>query len=149
MDAVQALKQIFLFKDVSEPVLKVVAQVAEEVSFAPGEKIADESQSIKALYLIRSGTVRTSSEGKPPVTFGTGEAIGQMALLDEGPVGMTAVALERVDVFAIDRRKLADKLAGNYEAGFQLYRAVARSLAARMRRVLDDTVLASERMARR
>jgi CRP-like cAMP-binding protein len=149
MDAVQALKQIFLFKNVSEPVLKLVADVAEEVSFGPGETIADESETARALLLIRSGTVRASSEGKPPVTFGTGEAIGQMSLLDGGPVGMTAVALERVDAFAIRPERLADKLAGNYEAGFQLYRAVARSLAARMRRVVDDMVLASERLARK
>ena len=92
MDAVRALKQIFLFKDVSEPVLKLVAEVAEVVSFGPGETIADEGETAKALLLIRTGTVRVSSEGKPPVTFGTGEAIGQMALLAGGHVGMTAVA---------------------------------------------------------
>jgi CRP/FNR family transcriptional regulator, cyclic AMP receptor protein len=148
MDAVQALKQILLFKHVSEPVLKLVAEVAEEVTFAPGETIADERQTPGALLLIRSGTVRASVEGKPPVTFGTGEAIGQMSLIDDGPAGMTAVALERVEAFAIRRQKLADKLAGNYEAGFQLYRAVARSLAARLRRVLDEVALASERVSR-
>jgi CRP-like cAMP-binding protein len=148
MDAVQALKQILLFKHVSEPVLKLVAEVAEEVSFAPGETIVEEAATPGALFLIRSGTVRASSEGKPPVTFGTGEAIGQMSLIDGGPAGMTAVALERVEAFALRPQKLADKLAGNHEAGFQLYRAVARSLAARLRRVLDDLVLASERMAR-
>jgi CRP-like cAMP-binding protein len=148
MDAVQALKQILLFKHVSEPVLALVAGVAEEVSYAPGETIVDESQAAGALFLIRSGTVRASSEGKPPVTFGTGEAIGQMSLIDGGPAGMTAVALERVEAFVIRQQKLADRLAGNYEAGFELYRAVARSLAARMRRVIDELTLASERMAR-
>jgi len=147
MDAVRALKQIFLFKDVSEPVLKLVAEVAEVVSFGPGETIADEGETAKALLLIRTGTVRVSSEGKPPVTFGTGEAIGQMALLAGGHVGMTAVALEHVEAFEIRPEKLAEKLAGNYEAGFELYRAVARSLAGRMRRVVDDMVLASERLA--
>jgi CRP/FNR family cyclic AMP-dependent transcriptional regulator len=147
MESVRAMKQIFLFKNVSDPVLKLVAEVAEEVSFGAGETIADESEPAKALLLIRSGTVRASSEGKPSVNFGTGEAIGQMSLLDGGPVGMTAVALERVDAFAIRPERLADKLAGNHEAGFELYRAVARSLAARMRRVVDDMVLASERLA--
>ena len=147
MDAVRALKQIFLFKDVSEPVLKLVAEVAEVVSFGPGETIADEGETAKALLLIRTGTVRVSSEGKPPVTFGTGEAIGQMSLLAGGHVGMTAVALERVEALAIRPERLAEKLAGNYEAGFELYRAVARSLAGRMRRVVDDMVLASERLA--
>jgi CRP-like cAMP-binding protein len=146
MDAVKALKQIFLFRDVSEPVLKLVADVAEEVSYGAGETIADEHDAAKGLILIRSGTVRASTVGKPPVTFGTGEAIGQMALLAGGPIGVTAVAAERVDALLLRQDRLAEKLAGNSEAGFQLYRAVARSLAARLRRVVDDTVLGKERL---
>ncbi len=148
MDAVQELKQIFLFKDVSEPVLRLVAQVVEQVSFGAGETIAKENDAAKALLLIRSGTVRVSSEGRPSVTFGAGQAIGQMSLLDGGPVGMTAVALERVDALALRPEKLAEKLAGNHEAGFQLFRAVARSLAGRLRRVLDEMTLATERITR-
>ena len=147
-DTVRALKQIFLFKDVSEPVLKLVAQVAEEVSFGAGETIASENDPARALLVIRNGTVRASREGMSPIVFGTGQAMGQMALLDGGPVGVTAVALERVDAFAIQPQRLADKLAGNYEAGFQLYRAIARSLAARFRRAVDELTLASERQVR-
>ncbi len=144
-DSVRALKQIFLFRDVSEPVLKLVAQAVEQVSFGAGETIASENDTAKALYLIRTGTVRVSREGLPPVTFGTGQAVGQMALLDGGPIGVTAVALERVDAFALRPQKLAEKLAGNYEAGFQLYRAVARSLASRLRRAVDELTLAKDR----
>ncbi len=135
-DTVRALQQIFLFKDVSEPVLKLVAQAAEQVSFGAGETIASEGDQVKALYLIRSGTVRASREGMRQVVFGTGQAMGQMALLDGGPIGVTAVALERVDALAIRPERLAEKLAGNHEAGFQLCprrRAVARRAPARGR----------------
>ncbi len=79
------------------------------------------------------------------MTFGSGQAMGQMALLDGGPAGMTVVALERVDAFALRPERLAEKLAGNHEAGFQLFRAVARSLAARLRRAVDELTLSKER----
>jgi len=144
-DTIRALKQILLFREVSEPVLKLVAQAVEDVSFGAGATIASEHEQAKALYLIRSGTVRASREGMAPIVFGTGQAMGQMALLDGGPIGMTAVALERVDAFALTPQRLAEKLAGNYEAGFQLYRAVARSLAARLRGAVDELTLANDR----
>jgi CRP-like cAMP-binding protein len=145
-NTVRALKQIRLFKDVSEPGLKLLAETAEKVSFGAGETIASEIDTAKALFLIRNGTVRASCKGMRPVTFGAGQAIGQLSLFDGGPLGVTAVALERVDAFAIRPQTLAEKLAGNHEAGFQIYRAVARSLAARLRYAVDELTLASERV---
>ncbi|HUL57790.1 MAG TPA: Crp/Fnr family transcriptional regulator [Anaeromyxobacteraceae bacterium] len=146
MVTVQELKQIFLFKDVPDDVLKLVAEVAEEVTFTPGEPIAAEGEPAKALYLIRSGTVRgTNVNVKAPMVFGTGESFGQVSILDGGPIGMTLAAVERVDAIALRPAKLAGKLAGNHEAGHVLFRAVARSLAARMRRLGDAFTLARDR----
>ncbi len=145
MVTAQELKKIFLFKDVPEPVLKLVAGVAEEVTFAPGETIANAGDAPRALYLIRSGTVRATAEGAPkPVVFGTGESFGQVSLLDGGPAGMTAVAAERVEAVALRSSRLIEGLAGNHEAGHVLFRAVARSLAARLRRAMDALALARE-----
>ncbi len=140
------LKQIFLFKDVPEAVLKLVAEAAEEVTFSPGEPITAEAQPAKALYLVRSGTVRATREGiAQPVTIGSGQSFGQVSLLDGGPVGMTAVAVERVDAVALRPARLQEKLAGNPQAGFELFRAVARSLAARLRLAVDAVALAREK----
>jgi len=57
-------------------------------------------------------------------------------------------ALERVDLLVIRSAKLADVLAGHPEAGYQLYRAIARSLAARLRRAVGMIAFAKEREAR-
>jgi CRP-like cAMP-binding protein len=141
----QELKQIFLFKNVPDSVLKLVAEAAEEVTFSQGEPIAAESAPAKALYLIRSGTVRATKEGvTAPVTFGTGQSFGQMSMIDGGPAGMSAVAAERVDAIALRPGRLAEKLAGNPQAAFELYRAVAKSLAARLRTAVDALALARE-----
>jgi CRP-like cAMP-binding protein len=145
MVTVQELKRVYLFKSVSEPVLKLVAEVAEEVSFSPGEAIAAEGEPAKALYLIRSGTARATREGgTAPVFFGTGESLGQMSLLDGGPAGMTVVAVERVEAIALRPARLAEKLGAHPAAGFELFRAVARSLAARLRRAMDAFAIARD-----
>jgi CRP-like cAMP-binding protein len=148
-DVVQALKQIFVFKHVSEPVLRLVADVAEPVTFGGGEILASETEPAKTLILIRTGTVRCSREGMPTVDFGSGQTVGLVTLLDGGPVGITAVALERVDAYSIRLERLHTKLAGNTDAGYQFYHAVARSLAMRLRLLVDELELASEFNVRR
>jgi CRP-like cAMP-binding protein len=143
-DTATALKQIFAFKHVSEPVLRLVAEVVEPVTFGGGEILASESEPAKALILIRTGTVRCSREGMPTVDFGSGQTIGLVTLLDGGPVGITAVALERVDAYSIRPERLHAKLAESTDAGYQLYHSVARSLAMRLRLLMDEMKLASE-----
>ncbi len=146
MVTAQELKKIFLFKDVPDAALKLVADAAEEVTFSPGEPILAEAQPAKALYLIRSGTVRATRDGvAKAVTLGAGQSFGQMSLLDGGPAAMSAVAVERVDAIALRPARLQEKLAGNPGAGLELFRAVARSLAARLRQAVDAVALASEK----
>ena len=124
---------------------KQAAEAAEEVTFSAGEPIATAADPAKALYLIRSGTVRATREGvAQAVTFGSGQSFGQVSLLDGGPMGMNLVALERVDAVALRPARLAEKLGGNPAAGFELFRAVARSLASRLRSAVDAIALSRE-----
>ena len=52
---------------------------------------------------------------------------------------------ERVEVLLIGRTALAQKLAGNYEAEFELYRAGARALASNIRFLVDDWAIAGSK----
>jgi CRP-like cAMP-binding protein len=146
MDTLQALKQVFIFKDVPDPVLQLVARAAEEMTVSAGETIASGAQAPKALYVIRNGTVRLTSEKRDiaPLLFGSGETIGEVPFLDGGPAGVTAVALERADLLVIRSEKLEGILAGNPEAGYRFYRAIAVSLAKRIRRVVGMLAFAAE-----
>jgi CRP-like cAMP-binding protein len=150
MDAVKALKQVFIFKNGPEQVLEVVAQAAEETSVPAGHVLFSSAETPNALFVIRNGTVRLLAEdGKtPPVLFGTGETVGEMLLIDRGPAGGTATALERADLFVIKAGRLDEALAGHPEAGYQLYRAIAKSLAGRLRRAIGMLAFASERQDR-
>ena len=147
MDTAAALKKVFIFKDVQDSVLQIVARAAEEMSAAAGETIIRPGVAPNALYVIKSGTVRLSAdrEGIPPVLIGSGETMGEVALLDEKPFAGSAVALERADLLVLRAGKLAKALEGQPEAGYQLYRAIARSLAGRVRRALGMVAFAQEK----
>lgn len=142
---VGALKKAFLFRDVPDRVLEIVAASAEEISVPAGETILS-SANPDALYVIRSGTVRVSPDGgkAPPVLFGTGETVGEVPFLDGQSIDLIATALERVDLLVIRSPKLNDALAGHPDAGYQLYRAIAKSLAGRVRRAVGMIAVAKE-----
>ena len=147
MDTLRALKQVFIFKDVPDAVLELVARAAEEMSASPGETIVSHGQSPNALYVIRSGTVRLAPEGRDrsPAQFGSGETIGDVPFVDGGPAAVTAVALERAELLVIRRKKLDELFANKPEAAYQFYRAIAESLAKRLRRAVDMLAFATER----
>jgi CRP-like cAMP-binding protein len=136
-----------MFKDVKDSVLQLVADAAEKVTFGAGETLVSVTDMPRALYVIRNGTVRAlPADGKaPPVFFGAGETIGEAQFIDGEAIGGTVTALERVDLLVIRSAKLAEALAGHPEAGYELYRAIARSLAGRLRRALAMLAFARER----
>ncbi len=145
MDALQALQKTFLFRDVPEPILKLVAECVEQHTVAAGETIVSESQPVEALYLVRNGSVRAFRSGEATfLVLGPGQSFGQVSLLDGGPAGLSAVAVERTDLLVLGAARLREKLGGNHEAGHVLFRAVARSLASRLRQALGALALAGD-----
>jgi len=149
MDTIRALKQVMIFKDVPDSVLEIVAGAAEEVTIGAGETFVSATDQPNALYVIRHGTVRAQPQGgAPSVLFGSGETLGDAQFVDGGVAGGTVTALERVELLVIRSGKLADAIAGNPEAGYQLYRAIARCLAGRLRRAVGMLAFASERQSR-
>jgi CRP/FNR family transcriptional regulator, cyclic AMP receptor protein len=109
----------------------------------PGDSILVQGQPSDSLYVVASGSVRAFRNGEPMVlTMGPGESFGQLLLVDGGPSELSAVAVERTDLLVVPAAALRDRLAGNAEAGYALFRALARSLAARLRRVVGALELA-------
>jgi len=148
MDAVHALRQAFLFRNLPDPVLELVAQTAEEIAIPPGEVLLSPLDDADSLYVIRSGTLSmVPAEDARPVLFGTGETIGEAPFVDHEPAGVTVLALERAELIVIRATKLADALAAHPEAGFAFYRALAGSLAGRLRRAAGMLVVHPDRCA--
>jgi len=149
MRAIRELKKVAIFKEVPERVLRIVAGVAEEITIPAGASVIPVTLH-KALCVIRNGTVRLiPGDGRaPPLLFGAGESIGEAQFIDGEPVRGTITALERVDLLVIRSGRLGEALAGHPDAGHELYRAISRSLARRLRRALAMLAFAEERETR-
>jgi ATP/ADP translocase/HEAT repeat protein len=124
------LKSAPVFEHVSGEDLAALARVAEVETFAGAQEIFREGDIGDALYVIVRGRVRLVSGGEPLASLGPGEAIGEMAVLDEVPRTTTAVALEEVEALRIGSEEFYEILHEQVEIAEGVIRMLTRRLRA-------------------
>ena len=136
----QALQQIYLFKDLDADALALVAQSATAVVFDAGQDVCREGERADGMYLIRTGSVRVTKGDSDAdvVMLGSGSHFGELGLVDDSPRSATVTASERCDIIKVDSARLRDALAAKPVVAAAFYRAVARSIARRLRVTTDD-----------
>jgi CRP-like cAMP-binding protein len=146
MDAVAALKHVDLFRDVPEPGLRAIAEIAEPVSLSAGDVVVVEGGPPDALYVIRSGSCRIFKEkggdAMPVVHVRAFDQFGASSMLDREPRSATVIAVEPTELLAFRAEKLTAVLQKDPVTAAFFYRALAVSLFKRLRRTTDDLGIA-------
>jgi CRP/FNR family transcriptional regulator, cyclic AMP receptor protein len=107
-DRATPFARVSLFANLDEESLRELAAATRKRTFRPGEVIFHRDDPGQVLYVIREGKVRiyiTSPDGQEVtlVVMGAGEYFGELALLDGHPRSASAIALEPVEVLALQR----------------------------------------------
>lgn len=87
--------------------LKQVARLAERVQVAAGEVLAREGRIGREFFLILSGTVTVTQEGRRVNMLGPGSFFGELAAMNPGPRNATVTAASEVEVLIIGPREFA------------------------------------------
>lgn len=103
------LDRVPLFADLDATSLQQLAQVLRRRSFRAGEAIFHRDDPGQVLYIIKEGRVRirlTSAEGQEIAlaVFDAGESFGEMAILDMQPRSADAIAIDKVEVYTLQRQ---------------------------------------------
>ncbi len=110
---------------------------AESRTYAPDECILSEGEPHAAIYILIQGAARVEKvSGDRTVVIdriGTGEAFGEMSLLDGSPTNSTVIADEPVEVFVFHLGNVADLLEEDPVLASHLYHSLAVTLARRLR----------------
>jgi CRP/FNR family transcriptional regulator, cyclic AMP receptor protein len=138
---VQRLRAVDLLQDCTQAQLEEVACLAERVHVGEGEVLAREGRIGRELFLILSGWVAVTQNGRRVNTLGQGNFFGELAAMDPGPRNATVTALSDLDVLIIGPREFS---AMTNIPGFR--DALFRSMATRLRHA--DARLASARDGR-
>jgi CRP-like cAMP-binding protein len=121
MDAAK-LKDIPLFASLSKNELEAVARYADEVEVPAGRHLADEGEFAHQFFVIESGTVEVTKDGKHVADLGPKDFFGEIALVETERRVATVVSktpMELIVIFgpsfrALERSmpSLAEKIRG-------------------------------------
>ncbi len=135
LEKILMLKGTPLFSRVAAEDLAGLARLAEERSFAAGERIVTEGEVGDELYLVMSGSVAITRSGAPVSTLSPGDEFGEIAVLDAGPRTATATAVVDTEVLAVTSEEFYEIL---YEQA-EIAEGVIRMLVKRLREVQEHT----------
>jgi CRP-like cAMP-binding protein len=105
----QQLAQIPMFKGVSMSDMETLVNMGRKMSFMSGQKIFQQGTVGDSMYIILSGRIRIYFEDAQKNQlvlrhYGSGEIVGEFAILDQQPRSASGAADEPVTTLVVDRK---------------------------------------------
>ena len=124
-----------------------VMQVAEVLSFEPGQIVVREGDRGDELFIVLSGLVRILRGDAVLSEVGPGEHFGEMALIRSMPRSATVSAVEQSELIAVRRADFFEILRKEHELAVKLLWQFLGVLADRLDQTSRDLTHAREELA--
>jgi hypothetical protein len=139
MERVLFLRRVRMFGDLGPRDLKQIAEVASEHVYPDGELVAEQGEAGDEMHIVVSGAIRVvmgadGGPGREVARRGTGEYVGEMAIISEEPRMASLVCDGEVRTLSIDRRRFERILKERPDASL----AVMRDLCDRLRAAHEE-----------
>jgi len=133
------LRNSELFESQPDEVIRAVLAQGQLLEFGPGEVVFHQGDQGDRLFVVKSGVLEVLSvpadatEAIPIAYLGTGEVLGELALLTGSPRSATVRSPERAELFAVERAVFIDLM--------DTLPAFSRNLCVVLARRLETTTL--------
>jgi CRP/FNR family cyclic AMP-dependent transcriptional regulator len=129
----QSLARVPLFAGLDTASLAKLAAAARRRSFRQGEVIFRRDEPGTVLYVIVQGKVKiclTSPDGQEAAlaVLGRGDCFGELAILDGQPRSADAIALERVETYALQRKDFHKVIIEDPRIAIQIMQVISQRL---------------------
>jgi CRP-like cAMP-binding protein len=128
------LRRVPLFTQCRGDSLDLISRLADEVDVADGHVLLRQGDLAQEFFLIVDGRVRIERDGAPINWLGSGDFLGEIALVDEGRRTATAVTEGPAKLLVIAHRDFHSLL----DSSPAIRTAIMQGLAARLRRLEPD-----------
>jgi len=113
----QLLRDVSILSVLPEPTLDRLARALVRVEAQPGDIVIREGDEGDRFYVIESGTVEVTKEGRHIADLGPGDFVGEIALLRNVPRVATVTATSELVLQALDRQHFIPAVTGQGEFG--------------------------------
>ena len=141
----EILKNVSIFKNLSDDEAEKVTNLCGEQKFEPGDIIIEEDTKGEGLYIIRSGKARVVKlEGgyeRNIAEVGPGEHIGEMSLIDDMNTSARVVAEEPTVCLALRKEDLDLAMDSDDKLHIKILRSITATLTERLRRTSEDLMV--------
>ncbi|MCZ6675765.1 MAG: cyclic nucleotide-binding domain-containing protein [Candidatus Poribacteria bacterium] len=127
------LKGMDLFKDIPAEEVFYVAQVTEEIRLPADTTFIQEGEVGDAVYIIVTGEILIHRDGKELNKLKKGDAVGEIALLDQGPRSASCTTVDETILLKINQDDFYDVMASRVE----FMKGVLKALSGKVRRLTE------------
>ena len=106
------VRAVPMFSPLSAPVVERLAAYAEHSAAAPGATVITEGEHGDRFYILLTGRVAISAQGRDAGELGAGGWFGEIALIRDVPRTATVRAIEPTELLAIRREPFLEALTG-------------------------------------
>lgn len=137
------LKNIYLFKGLSEDEIRKVAEIAVERQYSAGQDVFVYGQEAKSFFVIGMGSLRIYSTTKDGddielSNLSTGDHFGEVSFLDSEKRSATVQAVETSTLFEIKFDEFRKLLDTSPSMAIHVYKSMAKYLCGRLRTTSED-----------
>lgn len=125
----ELLRSVSILSVLPEPTLDRLARTLVRVDAAPGEVVIREGDEGDRFYVIESGTVEVTKDGRHIADLGPGDFVGEIALLRDTPRVATVTARTAAVLQALERAQFIPAVTGQGEFGDTVDAAMTARLA--------------------
>lgn len=141
------LRRLYLFTELTDSELAVVAHYLDEAGAPAGAVLAKEGQPGDDFMILLDGRVRVSAGDVKLVDLGAGGSFGELSLVSPAPRSATVVVIEPCTMLVLSRANYEELSARRPQVGIKIAAAMLRSMADRVRD-LTGRIAAVERAIR-
>jgi CRP/FNR family transcriptional regulator, cyclic AMP receptor protein len=128
--AIDELRNVWLFADLSDAELEKLAERFVDRTFAEGDVVVEEGATGTSVFVIVEGDVSVSVGGEPKATLGPGDYFGEMAIMDDGRRSASIVAATDLRVCFLTPWEFRPFVEEHPELAWKLLCSLARKLRA-------------------
>jgi CRP/FNR family transcriptional regulator, cyclic AMP receptor protein len=122
------LRSVPLFAELSKRELRALAETGKEVEVPPGTTMVQQGLEGTDFYVIVSGKVEVTVDGRPVASLGPGEHFGELSAITGEPRSASVVTTERVFALRLDAEGLRAFLERHGEAAYRVLVVACRRL---------------------